>query len=280
MLVSLKKLLSEAKEKKFAVGAFNCPNLETITAVIKSAEEIQCPVILSHAEIHNSMIPIEIIAPIMLDIARKAMVPVCVHLDHSTSFEMCLKAIRLGFCSVMYDASGYDFETNVAQTEEMVRIAHSSGVSVEAELGQIFSSENSKKWKAVNSIYTNPGVAKNFVESTKVDALAISFGTSQGFYKTKPVLDLNRIRQIKQAINIPLIMHGSNCLAKGEVAGGLTKINYYTYMPLAGGHEIITRLAGTSPNDTFYYHDIPLWAAEAMSKNLKDAIRVFSIKEA
>lgn len=284
MLVSLEKLLIEAKKNQFAVGAFNCPNLETITAVIKVAEEINCPVVLSHSEIHNSVIPIEKIAPMMLDIAKNAMIPVFVHLDHGTSFEMCIKAIRLGFCSVMYDASNYDFDTNVSQTKEMVRIAHASGVSVEADLGQIFSSTKSKNFKSLSSMYTNPRVAKNFVESTKVDALAISYGTSQDIYKTKPVLDLNRIRQIKSVIDVPLVLHSGTDFTKQDFStahnNGFTKINYYTYMKLAGGQQVVTRLAGLSPDDSVYSHNVPLWAQKTMSKNVREAMKIFSIKEA
>lgn len=283
MLVSLNELLCKAKKKKFAVGAFNCPNLESIIAVIKAAEKIQCPVILSHAEIHNSIVPIEIIAPIMLDFAKKSTVPVCVHLDQGTSFEMCIKAIRLGFGSIMYDASGLDFETNLSQTREMVRIAHASGVSVEAGLGHIFLARNrADSAPTLDDIYTSPQAAKKFVEITGVDAMAIAFGTLHSIYKEKPILDLHRIREIKAAIDIPLVMHGGSGLAergfRSVNTNGITKINYYTYMTLAGGHEVVTRLSGKTPNDAVFYHYIPLWAAEAMKKNVKEAIRVFSMQ--
>lgn len=282
MLVPLKELLADAKEKSYAVGAFNCPNLESVLAIIGAAEELQCPVILNHAEVHNTLIPIETIAPVMLDFAKKASVPVCVHLDHGTTFEMCIKAIRLGFTSIMYDASGAEYEANVAHTEEMVRIAHACGVSVEAELGHILTSENSGQPENPDDIYTSPASARDFVERTGVDALAIAFGTAHGIYKVKPVLDLDRILKIKEAVDIPFVMHGGSGLSETEfraaIKNGITKINYYTYMTLAGGQEVIRKLSGKTSEDTVFFHDISLWAADAMKANVREAMRIFSMR--
>ena len=140
MLVTLSELLKDAKEEKYAVGAFNVPNLEAIRGVIQAAEELESPVILQHAEVHENLIGLEEIGPIMLQYAKAAKVPVAVHLDHGASYEMCVKAIRLGFTSVMYDASSKEYELNLEETKEIVKIAHAAGVSVEAELGHIFTS--------------------------------------------------------------------------------------------------------------------------------------------
>ena len=197
MLVTMKEILEDAKEKKYAVGAFNVPNLESIQAVISAAEELNVPVIIQHAEVHENLITMQEIGPIMLDYARRASVPVCVHLDHGASFDLCVQAIRLGFTS-----------------------AHAVGAGVEAELGHIFTSAvgggegrgavGAEDFASLEDCYTDPDTAKAFVEGTGVDALAISFGTTHGVYLTEPKLDLNRITEIKNKIDIPFVMHGGS----------------------------------------------------------------------
>lgn len=140
MLASLKEILVKAREKNQAVAAFNVPNLEMVRAAIQAAEEMNMPVILQHAEGHGSLITLEEIGPIMIQYAERSTVPVVVHLDHGKSFEVIMQAMKLGFTSVMIDASDLPFEENVARTQEVVKAAHSLGVSVEAELGHVFTS--------------------------------------------------------------------------------------------------------------------------------------------
>ena len=141
MLVTLKELLDQAKIEHKAVGAFNGTTLEAIRGIIQAAEELNCPVILQHAQSHDDIIDLEEIGPIMKYYAERAKVPVALHLDHGSSFERCVQALRLGFTSVMYDASAKSFEENAEETKEIVKIAHAVGASVEAELGHIFTSE-------------------------------------------------------------------------------------------------------------------------------------------
>lgn len=164
----------------------------------------------------------------------------------------CMKAIRLGFTSVMLDVSSADYEENVKNTGLICRLAHSVGVTVEAELGHIFSSDNGlvqtkiqetlDAFEREEDVYTNPETAKDFVERTGVDALAIAFGTAHGVYQKKPKLDLERIKLIKQKIDVPFVMHGGSGLTKEEfqtaIKNGIRKINYYTYMTLAGGRAV------------------------------------------
>ena len=140
MLVGLQEVLVKARAEKQAIAAFNVPNLEMIRAAIQAAEEVNTPVILQHAEGHGSLISLEEIGPIMLQYAKRSKVPVVVHLDHGNSSEMIMQAMKLGFTSVMIDASDLPFEENIARTKEIVKIAHSLGVSVEAELGHVFTS--------------------------------------------------------------------------------------------------------------------------------------------
>lgn len=289
MLVSLKELMQDAQEKGYAVGAFNVSSLETLTAIVEAAEETGKPVILNYVEIHEPYLSMEQAALMMLDAARKSSVPMCVHLDHGSSMEMCMKAIRLGFTSVMLDASGEDYETNVKETAEIVRLAHSVGVTVEAELGHIFASKfgvaetaNAGNEENPEDAYTDPEMAKDFVERTGVDVLAIAFGTTHGVYTTTPVLDLDRITQIKKAIDIPFVMHGGSGLSKEEfqtaVRNGIRKINFYTYMVLAGGKAVKEAMQGKEADDLVFFHDIPRIAINAMKEEVKKAILTFSME--
>lgn len=290
MLVSLKELMKEACEGGYAVGAFNVSNLESLTAIMQAAEETGHGVILNYAEVHAPFMSMEQAAFLMLDAAKKASVPVCVHLDHGSSIESCIKAIRLGFTSVMLDASAEDYETNVAETAEIVRLAHSVGVTVEAELGHIFSSdmglaESPKEAETLDSfdseedVYTDPETAKDFVSRTGIDVLAIAFGTTHGIYTKKPKLDLDRITRIREAVDIPFVMHGGSGLSKEEfqmaIRNGIRKINYYTYMTLAGGRAVKEAMDGMEAEENVFFHDIPGIAVRAMEENVKKAIQVF-----
>lgn len=293
MLVSLKELMEDAEKGGYAVGAFNVSNLESLMAIMQAAEETGRGVILNYAEVHAPFLSMEQAALIMLDAAKKAKVPVCVHLDHGSSMESCIQAIRLGFTSVMLDASAEDYETNVRETKEIVRLAHSVGVTVEAELGHIFSSdmglaespkeaETLESFDSAEDVYTDPATAKDFVERTGVDVLAIAFGTTHGIYTKKPKLDLERITKIKDAIDIPFVMHGGSGLSKEEfqtaIRNGIRKINYYTYMTLAGGRAVKEALDQKSPDENVFFHDIPMIAVEAMKENVKEAIQVFGME--
>lgn len=289
MLVTMKEILKDAKEKKYAVGAFNAPNLESIQAVISAAEELQVPVILQHAEVHENLISLQEIGPIMLNYAKHASVPVCVHLDHGASFDMCIQAIRLGFTSIMYDASAKSYEENFEETKEIVKIAHAAGVSVEAELGHIFTSAvgggegrgavGAEDFESLNDCYTDPITAKNFVEGTGVDALAISFGTTHGVYLTEPKLDLNRITEIKNQIDIPFVMHGGSGVSeedfKTAIRNGITKINYYTYGAMAGGNKI-QEILNDNKNEKVFFHDLIAAGKEAIKEDVKAAMKVFA----
>lgn len=290
MLVSLKELMKDACEKNYAVGAFNATNLESLNASIRAAEETGKAIILNHADVHSSFITLEEIAPIMVDKAKKASVPICVNLDHGSSIEMCMKAIRLGFTSVMLDASGADYEDNVRDTALVCRLAHSVGVTVEAELGHIFSSdiglgngakqETLENFESEKDVYTDPEVAKDFVERTGVDVLAIAFGTAHGVYQKKPKLDLDRIRLIREKIDIPFVMHGGSGLTNEEyriaINNGIRKINYYTYMALAGGKAVKEAMDKVGGGENVFFHDIPLIAMKAMQEDVVKAIKIFS----
>ena len=287
MLTTLNTLLLEAKRTKKAVGAFNGTSFEAIRAIITAAEELNAPVILAHAHIHDSIIPLEEIGPVMKLYAEKASVPVALHLDHGASYERCLQALQIGFTSVMYDASAKSFEENVAETKEVVKAAHAVGASVEAELGHIFtssivqgeggdSSDAAGDYDDLDHIYTDPAAAKQFAEETGVDCLAVAFGTTHGVYLTEPKLDLPRVARIRDAAGIPLVMHGGSGVSvedyKIAIANGICKINYYTYMNRAGG--IASRKYWETDEKSFFDSMSPA-ATEAMKEDVKRAIRLF-----
>ncbi len=290
MLVTLKELLDQAKEEKKAVGAFNGTTLEAIRGIIQAAEELDTPVILQHAQSHDDIIDLEEIGPIMLYYAKRAKVPVALHLDHGSSFERCVQALRLGFTSVMYDASAKSFEENVEETKEIVKIAHAVGASVEAELGHIFTSEvvhgeggdsdSKDDYENLDDIYTDPQVAKEFVEKTGVDCLAVAFGTTHGVYLTEPKLDLPRVAKIREAANVPLVMHGGSGVSdedyKVAIENGICKVNYYTYMNTAGGKA--SKEYWAEEEKPLFYDSMSLAATEAIKEDVKKAIKVFQKK--
>ena len=287
MLVTLKELLDQAKIEKKAVGAFNGTTLESIRGIIQAAEELNCPVILQHAQSHDDMIDLEEIGPVMLYYAKRAKVPVALHLDHGSSFERCVQALRLGFTSVMYDASSKSFEENVEETAEIVKIAHAVGASVEAELGHIFTSEvvqgegtssdSTDDYEDLNDIYTDPRAAKEFVEKTGVDCLAVAFGTTHGVYLTEPKLDLPRVARISDAANVPLVMHGGSGVSDADyriaIENGICKVNYYTYMNTSGGKA--SKEYWKDEETPLFYDSMSLAATEAIKEDVKRAIQVF-----
>lgn len=287
MLVTLKELLEEAKKEKKAVGAFNGTTLEAIQGIIQAAEETDCPVILQHAQSHDAIISLEEIGPILLYYAKRARVPVAVHLDHGSTYERCIQAVRLGFTSVMYDASAKEFADNIKETKEVVKAAHAAGVSVEAELGHVFTSkvgiseggsaDEADDYENLEDIYTDPQMAKQFAEETGVDCLAIAFGTTRGVYLKEPKLDLDRVAQIRDTIKIPLVMHGGSGVSEEDyrkaIKNGICKINYYTYMNTAAGKASKEYWEDTSR--PLFYDQMAFSAKEAVKEDVKKAIRIF-----
>ena len=246
MLVTLKQILNLCEARNCAVGSFNTPNLESIMAVIGAAEEMNVPVIIQHAEVHEEIMPIGIIGPIMVEMAKRAKVPVCVHLDHGEHLDYVCKALSLGFTSVMYDGSTLSFEENMANTKMVVEFAKQSGASVEAEIGSMGKRETGSgtagNGNDPEKIYTDPDQAKIFVEETGIDALACSFGTTHGVYLSEPKLDLSVVEKVRQKAKIPVVMHGGSGVSpedfKKAIGKGVRKVNYYTYMAMAGGETI------------------------------------------
>lgn len=283
MLITMKAILELADAKNIAIGAFNITSLEGIQAVLEVSEELNQPVILQFAPVHETIIPMSVIGPIMVMMAERATVPVAVHLDHGDDLNLLKKALDMGFTSVMYDGSALSFEENAANTRIAVELADAYGASVEAEIGamgrQEFSSiGEGEEGEATEGCYTDPEQAERFVEATGVDALACSFGTVHGLYITEPKLDFDRISQIRNRIGLPIVMHGGSGVSDQDfrrcIENGVRKINYYTYLAKAGGMHVKEK--AIEAEGYVYYHDVTLWGIEAMKKDVLHTIKVFS----
>lgn len=276
MLVNLVEILKLAEEKKCAVGAFNTPNWECILAVINAAEKLNVPVIISHAQLHEEVSPLAKIGPIMVEAAKRAKVPVCVHLDHCETLDYMAQALEIGFTGVMYDGSTLPYEENLKNTKKAVAMAKNYSCGVEAELGALASREGGAD-NASGPVYTDPDEAVAFCRETGIDALAPSFGTAHGIYKAKPVLDLDRVKVISEKTGLPLVMHGGSGVSPEDyrtgIANGLRKINYYSYMSKAGTQAVKELLA---KEDVTFFHDLALAAQKAMEADAEKAMRVFA----
>ena len=282
MLVNLKDILKIAEEQKTAIGMFNATGFDSLQAVVAAAEELNQPVIIAHAEVHNVFNDISMVGPAMVAVAQHAKVPVCVHLDHGTSLDMVYKALRLGFTSVMMDASALPYEQNLALTKQITEAAHAMNVSVEAELGRLVTGEAGSNEEAntnmrAEDFYTQPDEAKEFCAATGVDALAIAFGTAHGFYTAQPKLDFDVVKNVAAATGLPLVMHGGSGVSdegfRRAIANGIRKINYYSYMSKAG---YMAAKAAIEGGKSSYLHDVEFAAMHAMKEDVKKAISVFS----
>ncbi|MBU4540260.1 MAG: class II fructose-bisphosphate aldolase [Firmicutes bacterium] len=284
MRVNLSQILADANHKGWAIGAFNTPNLESVQAVIAAAEALNQPVIIMHAQIHESLVPLEVIGPVMVRLADQARVNVCVHLDHGEDLGYLLHAMKMGFTSVMYDGSRLPYEENLANTREIVRVADYLGVSVEAELGRVLRPEGGgapdpeEEALSPEACYTDPALASAFVAATGVDALAIAFGTAHGLYEAQPCLDFERITAIHQRVEVPLVMHGGSgvCAADFQkaIACGISKINYFTYMSLAGG-QAVKAYFDQNPGRDLRFDEIAEIGRVAMQADVELAMKIF-----
>ena len=278
MLVNLVEILKLTEEKKCAVGAFNTPNLECINAVLNAAQRLNVPVIISHAELHEPVAPLSVLGPVMVEAAKKAKVPVCVHLDHCETFSYMQQALDIGFTGVMYDGSLLPYEENLANTKKAVAMAKHYHCGVEAELGAMASREGDASGGS-GPVYTDPDQAVVFCRESGIDALAPSFGTAHGIYKSKPVLDLERVKVIAEKTGLPLVMHGGSGVSPEDyrtgIENGLRKINYYSYMSRAGVTAVKELL---EKEDITFFHDLALAAQNAMETNAEKAMRLFSNK--
>ncbi|GAA5415766.1 fructose-bisphosphate aldolase [Paraliobacillus ryukyuensis] len=253
MLLTMNQMLSVAHKNKFAVGSYNVSNNELLRAIIETAEEKKSPAII---QIHPNELDLvgDAFVAYAREAAKKASVPVVIHQDHCGTIEGTLRAIRNGYTSVMIDGSHLSFEENIELTKEAVKIAHSVGVSVEAELGTIGENIGSSEGGAAEILYTDPEQAKEFVERTNCDTLAVAIGTSHGFYpKTlKPEIQLDRLEAINRQVSIPLVLHGGSDNPDEDIRNstkyGISKINLSSDMKRGFFNQLRETLA-KNPDD-------------------------------
>lgn len=234
--------MKDANERHYAVGAFNCLSLENVMGALEAAEELRSPIILQLAEVQFPEAPLELMAPLFLEAAKRSSVPVCVHLDHGQSLETCVRAIRLGFTSVMFDGAALPFEVNVAASKEVTRIAKAAGVDMEAELGKV-----GDCGKDTADVFTDVEESVRFVQETGIDALAVAIGNLHGHYVHTPQLNIQRLIEIHEANRLPLVLHGGSGTSvedfKACIHNGICKINVATAIQRGIMKRINERLA-------------------------------------
>lgn len=234
MLVNLDCVLKKAQKEGYAVGLFNTTDTDMLEAAISAAEELNSPIIIGTAEVLLPYGELKLIAPSIVAAAKRAKVPVVVHYDHGLTFERCIEALKLGFSSIMFDGSLKGEKENLEETAEIVKIAHAFGATVEGEIGHVGEAAGVSE----KDRYTTVKEAVDFANKTGVDALAVAIGTAHGAYKTKPQLNIERLKEISAAVNVPLVLHGGSGLSdedfKNTVAAGVSKINVFTDLCIAG----------------------------------------------
>ena len=254
-LVNMRDMLYHAYDNHYAVGAFDLVSLDFLEAVIDAAESCRSAVILSIAEPHFAYYDFELMLPAIEAAAKRASVPVAIQLDHGSSLESAIKAINLGCNGVMLDASSQDFSDNINKTRAVVEMAHQCGVSVVGELGYVAGKEGEgAEQHPGETAFTLPSEAKAYVERTDVDFLAVSIGTVQGRMNGRAKLDYVRLKQLNQAVNVPLVIHGGSGLNEDQfhklTSNGVAKIDYFTALSDIAAKAMRKR-SKDNPNGSF-----------------------------
>jgi len=243
-LINPIELLKKAKKKNIAVAAFNVHNTETIQAVIDGANEEGAPVIIQTSPATLKYAGIDFIAGSVKIVAEKVNIPVALHIDHCISYTMIIEAIRHGYTSLMIDGSKLPYKENIKLVKEVVRVAHAVGIVVEAELGKIGGTKDYLRLDEREATLTAPKEAKEFVELTNVDSLAVAIGTAHGAYKGEPKLDFERLSKIKEVADVPLVLHGASGVPdksiREVIKRGIVKVNIATELKIAFSDAIRT----------------------------------------
>ena len=263
MLVNLKSLIEDAEKNHYAVAGFTTPTLDTCEAVLQAAEEMNAPVIIGQAQLYDAFGPVEKLGPVMARMAEEAKVPVCLHLDHGTSIDYIMKAVKAGYTSVMADFSDRSFEENAEIVKMCVAFCHSIGVTVEGLVGRMPNVDMVEKAEGnleLKEFFTDP-----------------DFGTVHGMTVAKPVLDMEHLRRLRKASDCALVMHGSSGVApeqmKEAITYGLSKVNVYTKVSTSAQKAIMEAVDAERP---LYYHEIEAIAKKAMKESAKETIRLLS----
>lgn len=283
MLVNMKEMLQDAERNHYAIASINTPNLETLQAVVSAAEALDAPITINHAQGHEDTVRMETIAPLMAEYARNAKVPVCMHIDHGHDIHFCMRALRQGFTSIMYDRSDLPIDDNIAEIKRFMALVEPLDITVEAELGEMpnnmptcIPGQEKSDLSDLSIYFTDPDEAIRFCEETHVDALAISVGTVHGMYESEPNLDIERIKKIKAGITgTALCLHGGSGVDPAQlnraVKAGIRKINYFTGMDTCVAPELLKTLQAAD-GAPVNYSNIVNQARELMKQNAMRAI--------
>lgn len=277
-LVNSRELLKDAQAHGYAVGAFNVENMEMMQAVVAAAEAESAPLMLQTTPSTLRYAGPSVFAAMAQAIAGKVHVPVAIHLDHGDSFKLCRQAAWDGYTSIMIDGSKLSLEDNITLVRRVVQMAGDvpRQPAVEAELGRLGGKEDSLEVKPGEDIYTDPGEAARFVEETGVDSLAVAIGTAHGFYKGKPKLDFDRLAQLRDAVSVPLVLHGSSGVPDEDVQRaislGVCKVNFAT--ELRAAYTEATRKTLSSDPDLYDPKKFGSPGREAVTKLVRHRIAV------
>ncbi|NLK99897.1 MAG: class II fructose-bisphosphate aldolase [Clostridiales bacterium] len=273
-LVTSEKMLLDAQAGAYAIGAFNVENMEMAKAVIAAAEELKAPVMIQTTPSTIRYGSIETLAAMISAEARRAAVPVALHLDHGNSFDLAVSAMEEGYTSVMIDGSHEAFEDNIELTKKVVQAAKLKGIPVEAELGQVGGKEDDLEVEV--DVNTNPSQAKEFTERTGAFSLAVAIGTAHGFYSGTPVLDKKRLEEIRSQVKVPLVLHGASGLKDEDIKDciklGICKVNFATELRLAYT-DAIRALLQEDP-DVYDPKSLGKAGMESVKNLVKDRMRI------
>ena len=256
-VVSTKQMLNNAQRGGYAVPAFNIHNLETMQVVVETAANLHAPVIIAGTPGTFTHAGTENLLALVNAMAKQYHHPLAIHLDHHTKFDDIAQKVRSGVRSVMIDASHLSFAQNISRVKKVVDFCHRFDVSVEAELGQLGGQEDDVQVNEADAFYTNPVQAREFAEATGIDSLAVAIGTAHGMYASAPALDFSRLENIRQWVNLPLVLHGASGLSTKDIQQtiklGICKINVATELKNAFSQALKNYLTehpeATDPRD-------------------------------
>ena len=253
MLVSTRQLLLDAQKGKYAVPAFNVHNMETIQTVVEAAVELRSPVIVAATPGTMKYAGPEFFIKLVELCSKKYDIPIAMHLDHHEEYDEIVNGIKLGTKSAMIDASHFDFEENIRRVKAVVDYAHKFDVTVEGELGILGGKEDDLVRDDKDSKYTNPAQAKEYVERTGIDSLAVAIGTAHGLYKEEPKLDFDRLAEIRAVVDVPLVLHGASGVPAEQVRRaielGITKVNIATELKIPFAAKV-KEVLNANPNES------------------------------
>lgn len=247
-LVTTNEMLKNAQNEGYAVGAFNVENMEMVQAVIEAAFEMNSPVILQTTPSTLRYITPKSFVSMVKSIADEVNIDVALHLDHGSNYELAMQCFQSGYTSIMIDASQNEFLENIEKSLQVVNACKSCLIPVEAELGKVGGKEDDTE--SSEDIYTDPNQAKQFVDRTNVSSLAVAIGTAHGFYKGTPKLDIQRLKEIKKVVSVPLVLHGASGipdnLVREAISAGISKVNFATELRVAYSDAIKDTLKNNS----------------------------------